>query len=453
MLTTAHRPTAINKPTGSSSAQILRDLQTHFNPSQAFAPWISAERARRDAENPNQWQKRSRRSRQPVQVKLGHGGTLDPLATGVLIVGVGTGTKSLQGFLECKKTYEAVMMFGAATDTYDSEGKIVKRAPFEHITRAKVEDALSKFRGDIMQRPPIYSALKVNGKKLYEYAREGKEVPIEIQERPVTVSELDIVEWMDGGSHKFDFPAQEAEDAEKQVADKLLHLDEIVNEGEKEAHEQDTTDGANLKRKRDDTTTGEAAEDAALASSKKAKQEQEQESSAPTPAALAQPSDPSTATTAPGEPQAPPQERTPCPAPAVRLRMTVSSGFYVRSLCHDLGAAVNSLGFMTQLERTRQHDFEVGSNALDYDDLAKGEDVWAPKVTAMLAQWNEKYPNGIGPAAQKDGNEGGSGKKQGPNNGGRRQHGHERNHNRQNGSRPNQHEQSQRRRNSSSPEA
>jgi tRNA U55 pseudouridine synthase TruB len=81
--------------------------------------------------------------------------------------------------------------------------------------------------------------------------------------------------------------------------------------------------------------------------------------------------------------------------PAAKLRMTVTSGFYVRSLCHDLGAAVGSAALMAELERTRQGDFEVGKNVLEYTDLKKGEKVWGPQVEAMLDEWykKEKQPS------------------------------------------------------------
>ena len=105
------------------------------------------------------------------------------MATGVLIMGVGKGTKQLQGFLECTKSYEATILFGAATDTYDVLGKVLRRAEYKHVTKEGVEKALAGFRGNIMQRPPIYSALRMEGKRLYEYAREGKEIPREIEER------------------------------------------------------------------------------------------------------------------------------------------------------------------------------------------------------------------------------------------------------------------------------
>jgi tRNA pseudouridine55 synthase len=91
---------------------------------------------------------------------MGHGGTLDPMATGVLVVGVGTGTKQLQTLLGGMKEYEATCVFGTVTDTYDAAGKILRRVPTEHITREKVEAALSEFRGDILQLPPMYTSVQ-----------------------------------------------------------------------------------------------------------------------------------------------------------------------------------------------------------------------------------------------------------------------------------------------------
>ncbi|GAB7351124.1 hypothetical protein MBLNU459_g1584t1 [Dothideomycetes sp. NU459] len=374
---------AINKPTGISSAQVLRDLQEHLNPSKLFAPWISAERDRRQSETANQQQKRSRRQRGAVQVKIGHGGTLDPLATGVLIVGLGAGTKSLQGFLDCKKKYEAVLLFGAATDSYDSEGRIVKRAPYSHVTRAGVEDKLGQYRGDIMQKPPVYSALRVQGKRLYEYAREGKEIPVEIQARPVHVSALECVDWLEPGTHKYHWPEAEAEQEEKDVVGKVLHLDEVVAKSEETQTKADAAveaeDSKDLKRKRDEDVNGAITTTDTSSSPKRAKQDGEAEMSGAIPdgAAVIEPA-----------------QRKPCPAPAAQIRMTVSSGFYVRSLCHDLGAAVGSLGLMVSLERSTQGEFELGRNVLEYDDLAKGEEVWGPQITDLLAQWNTNHPPG-----------------------------------------------------------
>jgi len=215
---------AVHKPRGISSAQVLRDLQHHFNPSSFFAPLIAAEKANRERESRNQKNRRSKFKSGKVQVKLGHGGTLDPLATGVLIVGIGKGTKELNRFLHCTKSYECVVLFGAATDTYDCLGKVVARKGFKHITRKLVEEKLEGFRGKYMQKPPIYSAKSVHGKRLYEYAREGKEVPVKIEECSVEVTKLEMVEWMDGGSHDYRWPETEAGKEEVAVAEKLTKL-------------------------------------------------------------------------------------------------------------------------------------------------------------------------------------------------------------------------------------
>jgi tRNA pseudouridine55 synthase len=90
---------------------------------------------------------------------MGHGGTLDPMATGVLVVGVGSGTKKLNQFLGGWKEYEATCVFGILTDSYDAVGKIVRRTPTEHITKEKVEKALEGFTGEILQQPPMYLPL------------------------------------------------------------------------------------------------------------------------------------------------------------------------------------------------------------------------------------------------------------------------------------------------------
>ena len=109
-----------------SSAQVIRDCQEFFNPSSLFAPMIAQEKSLRERESKFQKNRRKHFKRQ-IRVKMGHGGTLDPLASGVLILGVGKGTKSLHDFLNCTKTYEAVVLFGASTDTYDRVGRINKR--------------------------------------------------------------------------------------------------------------------------------------------------------------------------------------------------------------------------------------------------------------------------------------------------------------------------------------
>ena len=121
--------------------------------------------------------------------KIGHTGTLDPDATGVLPVCVGKGTRLCSLLENHDKTYRAVLLLGMETDTQDVTGQILAEKPV-CVTEEQVLEALPAFRGKIMQIPPMYSALKVNGKKLYEYAREGK--VIEREARPVEIYELTV---------------------------------------------------------------------------------------------------------------------------------------------------------------------------------------------------------------------------------------------------------------------
>lgn len=127
--------------------------------------------------------------RKKLNIKqVGHTGTLDPFAEGVLPVCVGKATRLIEYF-EDDKEYLATVQFGSQTTTYDLEGNITQTSSIK-ITQTNLEKALEIFQGEILQTPPIYSAIKVNGKKLYEYAREGKEVKIE--PRKVTIYKIEV---------------------------------------------------------------------------------------------------------------------------------------------------------------------------------------------------------------------------------------------------------------------
>ena len=123
--------------------------------------------------------------------KIGHTGTLDPDATGVLPVCVGRATKVCDVLTDRDKTYESQVVLGITTDTLDTTGQILSCRSVE-VTKDELTAVLSHFRGEITQIPPMYSAVKVNGKRLYEYAREGKE--IERKERRVTIHKLELLE-------------------------------------------------------------------------------------------------------------------------------------------------------------------------------------------------------------------------------------------------------------------
>lgn len=124
--------------------------------------------------------------------RVGHAGTLDPLATGVLLVCVGRATRLVEYLVGQPKVYEATVRLGQTTDTYDADGEIIDERPLT-VTLQDLENALAQFRGDIEQIPPMYSAIKQGGQPLYKLARQGKEV--ERKTRHVTIYELTQLYW------------------------------------------------------------------------------------------------------------------------------------------------------------------------------------------------------------------------------------------------------------------
>jgi tRNA pseudouridine55 synthase len=125
--------------------------------------------------------------------KVGHAGTLDPMATGVLILCLGNATRLSEYVMDSTKRYRAGLRLGVVTDTYDSEGAMISERDSSHIQREDVERLLPAFTGDIEQVPPMYSAIKQQGRKLYELAREGRTV--EREARQVTILSLELVDW------------------------------------------------------------------------------------------------------------------------------------------------------------------------------------------------------------------------------------------------------------------
>jgi tRNA pseudouridine55 synthase len=173
---------AVTKPLGWSSSQVVGKIR-----------WTLEQ----DAKARGAPDKRSKRRR--PWMKVGHGGTLDPLATGVLVIGVGKGTKELQQYLTGSKGYRAGVELGFQTTTLDLDpkGEVVATKPFDHVTREGVETALQDFRGSIQQTPPIFSALKIDGKRLYELGRKGKTAEdVKIDSREVQIYRLDLL-WND----------------------------------------------------------------------------------------------------------------------------------------------------------------------------------------------------------------------------------------------------------------
>ncbi len=140
------------------------------------------------------------KARRILRVKrIGHTGTLDPAVTGVLPICIGRATRMVEYLQEMPKTYEALLRFGIATDTEDIGGEVVERRDASHLTEADIRAAALSFVGDIEQVPPMVSAVKVDGKRLYDLARQG--VTVERKPRPVTIHGIEILACVAEGPH------------------------------------------------------------------------------------------------------------------------------------------------------------------------------------------------------------------------------------------------------------
>jgi tRNA pseudouridine55 synthase len=148
----------IDKPTGITSRDVVNEIQRHLRPA-----------------------------------KVGHAGTLDPLATGVLVVAVGRATKLVSYVQRLEKRYTATFELGKTSDTEDISGQITKRDVPTPPSEESVVVACARHVGDILQRPPAYSAIRVNGKRAYDLARQGEKV--ELKERPVVIHNIDLLEY------------------------------------------------------------------------------------------------------------------------------------------------------------------------------------------------------------------------------------------------------------------
>jgi len=159
----------VNKPSGISSYDVIRRLKPVF------------EACCRD------------RGLKPRHTAVGHAGTLDPMATGVLLLLLGEATKASGLLLRQPKGYEADVLFGKRTDTDDVTGEVVEELPVPDISARQLGDALKQLTGTIQQSPPVFSALKQDGRPMYELARAGR--PVRTEPRTVTIHELELLDW------------------------------------------------------------------------------------------------------------------------------------------------------------------------------------------------------------------------------------------------------------------
>ena len=269
--------------------------------------------------------------------RVGHGGTLDPMATGVLPVFLGRATRAVPFFEHADKVYEAELRLGLVTDTQDVTGRTLEEHPVD-ITQEQFEAALARFRGEIQQIPPMYSAIKVNGQKLYQLARKGKEV--EREARTVTIYELEAI-----GNRQ-----QAIGDGGREAAGKAFPLRAELPGGQRDfsascrscAPGNGILNGGRCPSAH--TGADEVVHDAAPSG--------DGGCGLPRQCAhwLAM-----TESEAGSRPDTCPLSPVPCHLSPVtcHLKIHCSKGTYVRTLCHDIGAALGCGGCMAALRRTR----------------------------------------------------------------------------------------------------
>ncbi|GAA5978266.1 hypothetical protein JCM5350_002245 [Sporobolomyces pararoseus] len=314
----------LNKPTGQPSMTLLNKLQPLFSSSTLFKD-PSSSTSSEQQQGGKKGGKGGRRGKwKQERIKMGQGGTLDPLADGVLVIGTNQATKQLSKFLDCTKTYKAVALLGCSTDSYDSDGKILKLSPWKHVTKELVREELEKnFKGEIEQTPPIYSALKMDGKPLYEYARSNTPLPRPIPSRKVTISEISLLSFTPGNERRdsYEFPKEILGEQERL---EIERLEKMVKQGK-------TTlpDTEEILKEDQANTVVEAGSGT----------EQPNNTTSDTTATTTEPEE--------GKP------------PIFEISLTVSSGTYIRSVIHDLGHLLGSSAHVVKLTRTRQGQFSL----------------------------------------------------------------------------------------------
>lgn len=336
---------AVEKPAGVTSTKLVSDLQYIFTQSQVFAEDVKQAKAlaRKQLGADKSWsEERINRRVNKIKVKVGHGGTLDPLASGVMIIGLGSGTKQLLYYLtECRKTYTATALLGHSTTTGDSEGEIVTSNPVSHITKDLITKTANKFVGDIKQTPPIFSALKMNGKPLYDYAREGLPLPKPIKSRQVKVFGIKVHEEDslrdDHGFGKLQSKLDEnGEPLEHALANNQTLNDTPLYFSQQFLDDSSISDEEKVTNKPNPLKDGETL---------------------------------------------------PENLPMFRITADVSSGTYIRSLVNDIGRAMDSSAYMVDLVRSKQSDWELGVNTFKYSDFKdRDESVWGPVLRKVLEQ-------------------------------------------------------------------
>ncbi|CAR26814.1 hypothetical protein ZYGR_0I00860 [Zygosaccharomyces rouxii] len=341
---------AIEKPSGITSNQFMMRLQQILNNSHVFSKDIQRATAERMKQYQEETGKKAskRKLRKVSKVKMGHGGTLDPLASGVLVIGIGTGTKKLAEYLSgTVKVYESEALFGVSTTSGDVEGEILSRNSVNHLRMEDLKKVEEKFVGSLKQTPPIYAALKMDGKPLHEYAREGKPLPRAIEPRQVTVYDLQVMN--DSLTKSHDYPLMRPSGEAIETLQKLnaSMLDDTLYFS-KEYCEKQGWDNEEARVEKPIPLTEQESEEIEKQGDKYR-------------------------------------------APLLHFKSKVSSGTYIRSLISDIGKAMMSSCYMVKLIRVQQKDWSLESqNVFQLTDFTdRDEKIWSKVLGLVLEKGSE----------------------------------------------------------------
>ncbi|ODV83508.1 hypothetical protein CANARDRAFT_29952 [[Candida] arabinofermentans NRRL YB-2248] len=326
---------AVNKPSGITSSQFLGKVQKILTKASVFEESLNQMRKNK-SHGKKQWKKN-------IKLKMGHGGTLDPLASGVLVIGLGSGTKRLGGYTNgSTKVYETVALLGGSTTTGDSEGELLSKTGSKHVDKDLLVKIKDRFVGSLEQIPPVFSALKMDGMPLYEYARKGLPIPRKLEARNVTVSDFQLHDDSLSTDHDYTFLKSQVDEDGETLVDKLKtnpSLNDHPLSFSKEFMEK-------------------CSKDFSLSSELEPIRELE--------------SDVDT-------------ESDDYRAPTLHFTTTVSSGTYIRSLISDYGRALGSSAYMVKLIRSRQAEWQLDKNCFELQDFEDNpEEVWSKVLEKVL---------------------------------------------------------------------
>ncbi|KAJ1663402.1 pseudouridine synthase pus4 [Coemansia sp. RSA 1646] len=303
---------AVNKPPGISCTGFIDYIKRNAGLGERAISFSDHFEMEKQLRKPG---KKIYRKKYHTNLRIGHAGTLDVEAAGVLVLGVESGCKLLGDYLKGEKSYMATGRLGLATDSYDAEGKITHVGDASGVTSDMILRTIPRFIGDIEQTPPLYSAIRIDGKRLYEYMRSGEPIPVKVKPRKVHISDIKLLHYK---------PQQQKEQGSTGVLEQAVYGKRVVLPPECVEY----------------FTGGRFAWD-----------EKSSENKVPCVgdymySFLNQPN-----------------------APTIQLLVRSGGGVYIRSLIHNMGEALGCGASMAMLVRTSQGPLRLGRDTIDVQDL------------------------------------------------------------------------------------